>query len=205
MGGPSTLYERCGGGSVGDIVRISTNEISERASNVALLQLVALVGHSKLDRGARRAGHGRTRGLEVDRLRDPEIVVLPQSERERAHVKRIDEPAGATQDVIAEVITSWGGQRGIRGISASVVLVTSEINDDDRGGVGDGEDAEGTVWQERTRQTESTALVALDEGAQISVVLVQAGHLDKEDVQLPVIAGVEEILIDDTSGGEHTG
>ena len=120
---------------------------------------------SEFDRGVRRAGRGRTSGLEIDRLLDSEIVALPQRERERTHVKRVEEAAGATEDVIAQVITPLGGQRGVRGVSASVVLVASKIDEDNGSGVGDGEDLEGPDGLERARETKRTTLVALDEGA----------------------------------------
>lgn len=169
MGGPGTLSERCRSRRIGGVVGVLANEIVEGALDVTLVQPVAA---SELDRGARRARGGRTCRLEVDRLRDPEIVALPQRERERTHIECVEEAAGATEDVIAQVITALGGQRGIRRVSASVVLVATKIDEDDGGGVGDGEDLEGPVGHERARETERTALVALDEGAQVSVVLV---------------------------------
>lgn len=134
---------------MGDGIRSFTNKILERANDVAFVQLVGVVT-GKFDCGARRTGPGRTSRLEINRLPDPEIVALPQSEREWTHVERIHEPASATQDVVAQVIASLGSQRGIRGISASVVLVASEIDEENGGGVGDGEDLEGPVGQERT-------------------------------------------------------
>lgn len=164
MGNPGTLGERCGGRSKGGVIRCFADEIVERASNVALVQLV--VGSvSEFDGGARRASPGRTSGLEVDRLLDSKIVTLPQSEREYTHVERVDGPAGTTQDVVAQVIAPFGGRRAIRGISASVVLVASKIDEDNGGGVGDGEDLEGPIGQERAGQAERTTFIALDEGA----------------------------------------
>lgn len=37
------------------------------------------------------------------------------------------------------------------------------------------------------------------------MVFVQARHFDKDHFQLPVAAGVDEILINDASRGEHVG
>ena len=127
---------------------------------------------SEFDRGVWRARLGRACGLQINRLLDSEIVALPQRERERTHVKRIDKPAGTTEDLIAQVITTFGGQRAVRGVSASVVLVASEIDEDNGSGVGDGEDLEGTVGQVGARETESTALVAFNKNTQVTVILV---------------------------------